>query len=366
MRRERGEPRENERLYANNNAGTAPRVTGSVPAILQTLFDFAPDGVERPCANALVSAQDLASAVLARIARVLPTARLHEPFHLHRARVDLAVFHRDMTLGILLDASEPFGASPRTGRGSEVFDYAVALAAYPKDHLLDEKPPHVWGLRAYTAFDGAVAFALARPVRLRATFLRSTPALCRTGCERTPLDGEGITAALVAQLAGRYEAIAIAREFPCGGSIADVAVITRGELHVFEIKGASDAATRLATQAPNYDRVATTCTLVTTCNHRSFRNRVPAHWAIIETATVRGSTRFMQLRDAQTNAGRDVTSLVDLLELDDLRRILRSVERLGRGSRTIPQLRRALVDGVGEAELAPLALRALARRARPA
>ena len=272
-----------------------------------------------------------------------------------------------MTLGILLDASEPFGASPRTGRGSEIFDYAVALAAYPKDHLLDEKPSHVWGLRAYTDFDGGVAFALARPGAIAGDVPADARRVFANGTRsRTPLDGEGITTALVAHLAARYDAIAIAREFPCGGSIADVAVITRGELHLFEIKGASDASARLTTQAPNYDRVATTSTLVTTCNHRSFRNRVPAHWGIVEAATVRGSTRFMQLRDAQVNAGRDVTSLVELLELDDLRRILRSVECLGRGNRSIPQLRRTLLQSVEEPELAPLALRALARRVRPA
>jgi hypothetical protein len=339
-------------------------VTGP-PAILQTLFDLAPAGAERPCANALVSARALARAVLARIERVLPTARIHAPFHLHRGRVDLAILHRDVTLGILLDASEPFGAPPRTGRGSEIFDYAVALAAYPKDHLLDEKPPHVWGLRAYTGFDAGVAFALARPGSIARDVPLDGRRLFANGVRaRTPLDGEGITGALVDHLASRYEAIAIAREFPCGGSIADVAVITHGELHLFEIKGASDAAARLATQGPSYDRVATTCTLVTTCNHRSFRNRVPAHWGLIEAATVRGTTRFMQLREPQTNASRDVASLVDLLELGDLRALLRSLDRLGRGSRSVPQLRRALLEAAGEPELASLALRALARRAR--
>jgi hypothetical protein len=340
-------------------------VTAVTPAILQTLFGLDPNGAERPCANALVQPEMLARAVQARIAAVLPTARILAPFHLYRGRVDLAILHRDVTIGLLLDASEPFGASPRTGRGSEIFDYAVALAAYPKDHLLDAKPRHVWGLRAYTDFDGSVAFALARrafaegvptPRRLFANGFRA----------RAALDADGITGALVAHLDARHDAISISREFPCGGSIADVAVITPGELHLFEIKGASDAAARLATQAPNYDRVATTCTLVTTCNHRSFRNRVPAHWGLIEAATVRGTTRFMQLRAAQHNPNRDVASLVNLLDLADLRNILRLVERLARGSRTVPQLRRALLEAAAEPELAALALRALARRARPA
>ena len=341
-------------------------MTGAVPALLKTLFDLAPAGEERPCANALVSPGALAEAVLARVARMLPTARVHAPFHLHRGRVDLAVVHRDVTVGVLFDASEPFGASPRTGRGSEIFDYTVALAAYPKDHLLDDKPGHVWGLRAYTAFDGSVAFALARcgetganePARARRFFANGERA-------RNALDAGGITRALVTHLGARCDAIAIVREFHCGGSVADVAVITPGELHLFEIKGASDAAARLATQVPNYDRVATTCTLVTTCNHRSFRNRVPGHWGLIEAATVRTSTRFMQLRDAQVNCDRDVASLVDLLELSDLRRILRSFEGLARGSRTVPQLRRALLETAGREEIATLALRALARRARP-
>ena len=222
----------------------------------------------------------------------------------------------------------------------------------------------MWGLRAYTDFDGGVAFALARraiaaDAPARSLFANGTRA-------RAALDGDGVAGALLAYLDARYDAIAIAREFPCGGSIADVAVITPGELHLFEIKGANDAAARLATQAPNYDRVATTCTLVTTCNHRSFRGRVPAHWGLIEAATVRGTTRFMQLRAARRNPNRDVASLVDLLELADLRRILRLLERLARGSRSVPQLRRALVEAVDEPELASLALRALARRARPA
>ena len=340
-------------------------MTAATPAILRTLFGLAPSGAEPPCANALVPPEMLARAVRARIAGVLPTARILAPFHLFRGRVDLAILHRDVTIGVLLDASEPFGASPRTGRGSEIFDYAVALAAYPKDHLLDTKPPHVWGLRAYTDFDGGVAFALARPA-----FVQELPAprrLFANGLRApTALDADGITGALVAHLEARHDAISISREFPCGGSIADVAVIMPGELHLFEIKGASDAAARLATQAPNYDRVATTCTLVTTCNHRSFRTRVPAHWGIIEAATVRGATRFMRLRAAQFNPNRDVASLVDLLDLADLRNILRLLERLARGSRSIPQLRRALLEAAGEPELAALALRALARRARPA
>jgi hypothetical protein len=332
--------------------------------MLQTLFDLAPAGAERACANALVSMPELVATVLARIERVLPTARIHAPFHLHRGRVDLAVIHRDISLGILCDASEPFGAAPRTGRGSEIFDYAVALAAYPKDHLLDDKPPHAWGLRAYTGFDGAVAFALARPGTIvRDDSGESRRLFANAVRARTPLDGAGITAALVEHLAARYGAVAIAREFPCGGSIADVAVITHGELHVFEIKGATDASARLVTQAPSYDRVATTCTLVTTCNHRSFRNRVPGHWGIVEASTQRGTTRFMQLRDAQANPSRDVTSIVELLDLEDLRGVLRSVELLGRGSRSVPQLRRILLETIEESEIATLALLALARRA---
>jgi hypothetical protein len=341
-------------------------VTGAAPAILQTLFGLTPNGAERPCANALVAPEVLGRAVRARIAGVLPTARILAPFHLYRGRVDLAILHRDVTIGVLLDASEPFGASPRTGRGSEIFDYAVALAAYPKDHLLDAKPRHVWGLRAYTDFDGSVAFALARRAFAQEVPARARPLFANDLRACSALDANGITSALVAHLEARHDAISISREFPCGGSIADVAVITPGELHLFEIKGATDAAARLARQAPNYDRVATTCTLVTTCNHRSFRNRVPAHWGLVEAATVRGTTRFMQLRAAQHNPNRDVASLVDLLDLADLRNILRLLERLARGSRSIPQLRRTLLEAAGEPELAALALRTLARRARPA
>jgi hypothetical protein len=256
----------------------------------------------------------------------------------------------------------------RTGGGSEIFDHAIALAAYPKDHLLDAKPPHVWGFRAYLDVDGNAAFILARAAEIAAApSLEARHALLAKAARGAAaiLNGDAITCALVAHLAAQHAAIAIAREFACGGSIADVAVITPRELHLYEVKGASDGAVRLATQAPAYDRVATTCTLVTTCNHRSFRRRIPAHWGLIEAATVRGATRFMQLRAPQVNPNRRLSHLVDLLDLAGLRRILRAAERPAPRGRTIPQLRRVLLESIEEAHLAPLALQALAQRMRP-
>jgi hypothetical protein len=341
----------------------------TVPALLAELFCKGVTSTAEACASPLVPAGLLRQSVLARVARVLPSARVVAPFYLYRGRVDLAIFHRDVTIGILLEASEPFGGGVRTGRGTEPFDYTVALAAYPKDHLLEAKPPHVWGLRAYLGFDGGVAFALARPAESAGSPTHEARARLLRKAARTPpsiLDGDTVGASLVAYLEARHAAIAIAREFFCGGSVADVAVITRDELHLYEIKGASDGAARLATQAPNYDRVATTCTLVTTCGHRSFRRRVPEHWGLIEAATVHGTTRFMQLRAPLCNPNREFARLVDLLAGSDLRRILRTRGQVARSYRTIPELRRAVLESAGEAALVPVALLALARRVRPA
>jgi hypothetical protein len=343
-------------------------VTDGIPDLLRALLGLEPGAGERARATPLVPAGLLLDTVLRRAADLLPGARVAAPFHVRRGRVDLAILHRDASLGVLLEPSEPFGGGVRTGGGSEVFDYAIALAAYPKDHLLDTKPPHVWCFRAFVGFDGAIAFALARAGDGSAPPPQARAALfAKAGrARRAALDGDAVATALVAHLEARHATIAVAREFPCGGSVADVAAIAPDELHLYEIKGASDAATRLALQAPNYDRVATTCTLVTTCNHRSFRRRVPQHWGLWEAASVRGSTRFMELRAAQRNPNREVASIVDLLGASDLRRILRAHESLGRTSHTIGQLRRLVLDVVDEARLAPLALAALARRARPA
>jgi hypothetical protein len=339
-----------------------------LPAVLRELLDLPPAGDVRARASALVPADLLLDTILRRAAQVLPRARIVRPFHLYRGRVDIAILHADITIGILLEPSEPISGGMRTGGGTEPFDHTIAIAAYPKDHLLEEKPPNVWGFRAYTTFDGTIAFEIAREIE---SPIASSPEVRARLVEKgnrldaPALDGDVIANALLAHLEARYEALAVVREFACGRSIADVAVITANELHLFEIKGAGDGASRLAHQTPNYDRVATTCTLVTTCNHRSFRGRVPEHWGLMEAAAVRGRTRFMRLRAPQFNPIRNVAHVVDLLGLSDLRGILRANEHLARGSRTVPQLRQAALDAIDELELAPLALQALARRARP-
>ena len=72
----------------------------------------------------------------------------------------------------------------------------------------------------------------------------------------------------------------------------------------------------------------------------------------------------VQLRAPQPNPNRTLEALVDLLDTGDLRRLLRAQERLARAARTVPQLRRVLLESLDEAVLAPLALAALARRVR--
>jgi len=336
-----------------------------LPALLRELLEI--DRDERPSATPLVSRDVLLAALLRRIEIVLPGARILAPFYVSRGRVDLAVFHEGTALGVLLEPSEPFGGGVRTGRGTEAFDHTIAVAAYPKDHLLDEKPEHVWGFRAFLGFDGLPVFALARPAASPAAPSSEARRRLLALSERThapALDGDAVTEALLAHLEARYEAIAMAREFPCGGSVADVAVITGSELHLFEIKGAADSAARLAKQVPNYDLAASTCTLVTTCNHRSFRARVPAHWGLIEAARVRGAVRFMHLRAPQSNPNAVAARLVDLLQAQDLRRILRSRNGACPVS-GVPLMRRTLLETAGDEESAHLALQALARRVRP-
>ncbi len=341
------------------------------PPILHELFAI-PDGLdERPWANAMVDSATLRDAVAGAIAGVLPDAVVVAPLHLARGRVDVAVLTPEVTLGILLEPSDPFDAQPKSGIGADSFDLAVAIAAYPKDVFLEAKPRHVWGVRAYLGRAGDVEFTLERPAtaapedtaarilrllcnrdlarvavalsasaqspaELRAELAATlTPSqaralvartLARESRQRRIVDGATVADALARSLAERYAPAAIVREFAYRGSIADVAVLAPDGLHLYEIKGETDCSTRLRLQVPAYQAVASTCTLVTTCNHRTFRAHVPDHWGLMEAARERG-IRFLSLREAAPNPHREAGHVAKLLDPPALRRLVRKLAK---------------------------------------
>ncbi|HTX60660.1 MAG TPA: sce7726 family protein [Verrucomicrobiae bacterium] len=360
-------------------------------ATLRELFGFPEEIDERPWSSAIVGPTELAGAVTTALARRFPGAAIVGGLQLPAGRADLAALTAEMLVGVALDASEPYEARPKSARGFEGFDLAVAIAAYPKDHHLTAKPPHVWCLRAYTGRDGAVEFSLERPAAppqpatpasllgllrrddllrlgtrygieagslpavragLAAGFTveraRSAVALALSAApaSRPPLYGSTVADALAHELQREHRPAAIVREFAYRGAIADVAVLAPDGLHLYEIKGETDGSARLRLQVPAYEAVAATCTLVTTCNHRSFRAKVPDRWGLIECARRAGTPRFVRLRAPAPNPHRHSAHVAHLLDATELRR-----------------LRRRLAPfGVSDDELARAALRALATR----
>jgi hypothetical protein len=343
----------------------------------------------------LVSRDELIAETIARIGRMLPDARLRAPFFTPGGRVDIAVFDRSIALGVLVDGSDRVGAA-RTGAGTEGFDYTIALGAFPNDRALLDKPSHVWSFCVAWSQHG-LRFMLARPGSRDAPHERAEPLLAilpnaarrrlargrgraldglRDPCDarlclveaasataRDPIAGGcDIVDALQRCVAARDMQASVVRELAIGGAVADLAVLSRDSLELYEIKGATDSPARLARQVKAYDAIATRCTLVIAANHRSFRARVPAHWGLVEASPARDEMRFVTLRSAAPNPHAEPGAMIALLARGDLESIARRIGYRNVTHRSTNELIARLAGEIGSSCMMTLALRAAALR----
>jgi hypothetical protein len=124
-----------------------------------------------------------------------------------------------------------------------------------------------------------------------------------------------IREALVAGL--ETSGIRVVHEWAVWGSVIDVAAITAGQLHGYEIKGENDSLTRLEGQADSYGRVFDRMTLVTTERHVGrARAIVPDWWSIAiaqEPRSPGGRIMFVKTHLGGDNPTPDPKALAALL-----------------------------------------------------
>ncbi len=184
-----------------------------------------------------------------------------------------------------------------------------------------------------------------------------------------PLIGRAIADALAEKLAATTPApAAVVRELAIAaynGGVADLALATPTGLHLYEVKGETDSAARLARQVASYDAVGSTCTLVTTWRHlTAFSARVPEHWGLLVAERVEdGSCRFRTIRPALPNPRQRPAMLALCLLTRDLYAVLRRV-RKGQPWRYsgVHRLRELVVQSLDHAALATVVARTLAMR----
>jgi hypothetical protein len=366
-----------------------------IPPVLRALLDDEDAEGDR---HPLVSRDELLAEIIARLRRELPDACVRTPFFTPGGRVDVAAFSRNVALGVLIDSSDHVGTE-RTAAGSEGFDYTIALGAFPNDRTLLQKPAHVWSFRAEWSLRG-VAFTPVRagsrgtPHERGEPLLALLPGTMRAQLERTrgraldivqdPADaraclreamhsaaprrrvarGAEIANALHDRLAAHHRHASVVRELAVGGAVADLAVLSRDALDLYEIKGATDSPSRLARQVPAYDAIATRCSLVTTANHRSFRARVPAHWGLIEASPERNGMQFATLRAPAINPNAQAAAMMTLLLRSDLESIARRLGYRNVTRRSTNELTARLASEISSSRMMTLALRAAALRKR--
>ena len=148
----------------------------------------------------------------------------------------------------------------------------------------------------------------------------------------TVLTGGIIAEALTRELQKRVLAPAsIIREIRLGpfeAAVADCLRATTSALDLFEVKGETDQPARLARQVTEYDRIATTCTLVTTPKRAErYLTRIPEYWGVMVARVHRGRVLFEVVRAAGRNPGQDAYHVAGLISGYTLRaacKLLRS------------------------------------------
>ncbi len=354
-----------------------------------------------------------------RARTLFPEAVVIDSYRLPRGGVDLAIFSDRATVGILISGSDDSFARPRKAPGIDAFDHAIAIVARPHLDHLDALPPTVQ--RFVARYDeGRLAFvptfspeggahdrgaAQARtptailsvlPRRQLVVLARSLPgrrsdksdpsffdrclqpaearrlvreAVAKHDTAPGPLVGRAIADALLDRLAATTPApAAVVREMAITaytGGVADLALATPTGLHLFEVKGETDSAARLARQVAAYDAVGSTCTLVTTWRHlTAFSARIPEHWGLLVAERVEdGSCCFRSVRLASPNPHQRPEMLTLRLLTGDLHAILRRVCK-GKPWRysAVHRLRDLVVQTLDHATLITVVARAVALR----
>lgn len=129
---------------------------------------------------------------------------------------------------------------------------------------------------------------------------------------------------------------------------ADV-VLMGNYLECFEIKGPNDSLKRLLDQGLQYQETFEKIHLVCASKHiEKVKLMVPSWWGIIE---VSQSGRIKTIQRAKTNPRRNKQGLVDLLNVDEAKNILRKSSNIGVSQFNHTHLRELLVEHLSEHEL---------------
>jgi hypothetical protein len=110
-----------------------------------------------------------------------------------------------------------------------------------------------------------------------------------------------------------------------GSTRVDLAVVYRSHFHGFEIKSERDNLDRLKDQIEGYSRVLDSVTLVTCANHlEKASKQIPTWWGIWLAREVKGSIRFVKLRQPRQNDSIDPLYVAKLLWKDEALQALRN------------------------------------------
>lgn len=329
------------------------------------------------------------------------------PYRLPVGRIDLGILTPDAAIGVIAFSERDYFAQRRMTKAtaSAGFDYVLCIDGCGRSHVAGRVPQHaaIFALcwdedkmiplrqRLYESAavdqhwntdrtaDELLMLLLDRERPPQAQRAGMDAAAVRAYLMRTALNrahetpdpsvlmGHEIANALAEELR-RQTALprAVFTEAWLGtygtDGIADCVLTTPASLELFEVKGDRDTPKRLPGQIKSYDRVGSSCTLVTTRRHLAkYRSRIPRHWGLmIAYRQPDGEIAFVRKRAAKRNRHQDSYGVAELLRTDSLQSALRL---LGiRKNSDVYTMRKALTERLPLSAIVALAARAWAYR----
>lgn len=166
--------------------------------------------------------------------------------------------------------------------------------------------------------------------------------------DRSEANGQGrglgdpeIRNALLVDLSRKYlgdpETALIEELGLCRGTVRVDLVVVNGALHGFEIKSDRDSLARLENQVEVYSKVLDHATLVVGRRHAAeATSLLPEWWGVVIADETPIGVQLRRVREDRWNPSRDARALVELVWLDDARRLLDAKNAL-RGFRGRPR-----------------------------
>lgn len=363
------------------------RTLGCIPMPIASLLGCTGDHEYDAGGSSYLTTAEIREAIVDR-ARALGMVAV-SPFHLSRGSVDIALITPDdLMIGVIVlgcDKVYEFDRTSKTPRAAATsgFDFTIAITAYPHSDRRLQFAEHVYVFTPHfkepqmtfwllqfgsDRHEGCPEALLLKRERFDFKQFRGSPerkhiaSKLRGRAAPNLLNGSRLADAFTYRLLeSRRPPAQVVRELAVGESVADIALLEPGGLHLYEVKGETDNANRLEKQVQEYDAVGGYCGLVYASNHRSFADRVPEHWGLY-CARAGDADQIVidEIRAPKRNPNQRIGHLARLLIGSSLDLIFRRLHL--RRPRFVDESRVALCALLSQACIERLVCRSLAMR----